>query len=122
MDRSRREDHADGAAGVQGVGMAEDRAQQVPLSAAIGEVRRELAKAIEEGRDSPVAFRAGPVELEFTVAFDRTVGGDAGVRVWVLSIGTRAEATRTETNRLKVTLTPVDRHGRYRLKGSTGSG
>jgi hypothetical protein len=101
--------------------VTEDQAQQVPLSAAIGEVRRELAKAIEEGRDSPVAFRAGPVELEFTVAFDRTVGGDAGVRVWVLSIGTRAEATRTETNRLKVTLTPVDRQGHDRLIGSIGS-
>ena len=101
--------------------MAEDEANQVPLSAAIGEVRRELAKAIEEGRDSPVAFRAGPVELEFTVAFDRTVGGDAGVRVWVISMGTKGEATWSETNRLKVTLTPVDRQGRDRLIGSVGS-
>ena len=100
--------------------MAEDRAQQVPLSAAIGEVRRELAKAIEEGRDSPVAFRAGPVELEFTVAFDRTVGGDAGIRVWVLSAGTKGEATWSETNRLKVTLTPVDREGHDQVIGSTG--
>ena len=101
--------------------MVEDQALQVPLSAAIGEVRRELARAIEEGRDSPIAFRAGPVELEFTVAFDRTVGGDAGVRVWVVSVGTKGEARWSETNRLKVTLTPVDREGHDRLIGSTAS-
>jgi hypothetical protein len=101
--------------------MDEDQAWRVPLSAAIGEVRRQLAEAIDEGRDSPVAFRAGPVELEFAVAFDRTVGSDAGVRVWVVSIGARGEATSSETNRLKVTLTPVDRDGRDRLIGSVGS-
>ena len=50
----------------------------VPLSAAIAEVRRELAVAIEEGKDSAVAFRAGPIEIEFDVAFESTVGGNAG--------------------------------------------
>lgn len=98
--------------------MVEDQAWQVPLSAAIGEVRRELVKAIEEGRDSPIAFRAGPVELEFTVGFDRTVGGDAGVHVWVVSVGAKGETTSSETNRLKVTLTPVNRQGGDQLIGS----
>ena len=74
--------------------MVEDQEWQVPLSAAIAEVRRELVKAIEEGRNSPVAFRAGPVELEFTVAFGRTVGGDAGVRVGWCRSGRRARRRR----------------------------
>ena len=93
----------------------------VRLSAAIGELRRELATAIEEGSDSEIAFRAGPIELEFEVAFSNTVGADAGVRVWVVSVGAKGEVQRAATNRLKVTLTPVDRQGQDRLIGSTGS-
>lgn len=93
----------------------------IPLSAAVAQVRRELVTAIEEGRDSPVAFEAGPVELEFTVAFDRSTGGDAGVRVWVLSLGAKGEQRRAEAHRLTVSLTPVDRQGQRRLIGSSGT-
>jgi len=81
----------------------------VPLSAAIGEVRRELERAMLEGSDSEVAFRAGAIEFEFTVGFERTADADAGVRVWVVSLGGKAGLQHTETNRLKVTLTPVNR-------------
>src|SRR4051794_31417930 len=101
--------------------MGKDEASDVLLSAAISEVRHELAIAIEEGRDSEVAFRAGPVELEFTVGFERTAGGDGGIRVWVVSVGGRGELQSSQTNRLKVTLTPVDRQGNDRLIGSTAS-
>ena len=101
--------------------MSESATSNVPLSAAISEVRRELARAIEEGADSPVAFRAGPVELEFCVEFATTAGGEAGVQVWVVSVGGRAERTSTETNRLKVTLTPVNRQGGDQLIGSVAS-
>ena len=45
----------------------DDDQDGVGLAAAIGQVRAELTKAIEEGKGSPVAFRAGPVELEFQV-------------------------------------------------------
>jgi Trypsin-co-occurring domain 2 len=89
--------------------------QGVRLSDAIAEVRRELSLAIEEGTDSDVAFRAGPVELEFDVAFASTSGADASVRVWVVSLGAKRETRRSATNRLKVTLTPVDREGNDQL-------
>jgi hypothetical protein len=98
--------------------VSESVTSNVPLSAAISEVRRELVRAIEEGTDSPVAFRAGPVELEFSVEFETTAGGEAGVKVWVVSVGGKAERTRSETNRLKVTLTPVNRQGGDQLIGS----
>lgn len=101
--------------------MAGDDSPYVRLSAAIGEVRRELETAMEEGRDSGIAFRAGPVELEFTVGFEHTAGADGGVRVWVISVGGKAELQTSQTNRLKVTLTPVDRLGQDRLIGSTAS-
>ncbi|GAB7005051.1 hypothetical protein JCM18899A_25240 [Nocardioides sp. AN3] len=93
----------------------------IRLADAISQVRRELAQAIEEGRDSPVAFRAGPVELEFEVVVEASAGADAGVRVWVVSLGARGEVKRGDTHRLRVTLTPVDRQGQDKLIGSTGS-
>src|SRR5690348_15187315 len=93
----------------------------VELAAAIGQVREQLALAIDQGKNSPIAFRAGPVEMEFEVTFSSTVGADAGVRVWVVSAGAKGEQARGRTHRLKVSLTPVDRSGADRLIGSVGS-
>jgi hypothetical protein len=92
----------------------------VRLSDAIGQVRSELERATEGGKDSALAFRAGPVELEFQVAFEVTAGADAGVRVWVISAGAKGEASRSASHRLKVTLTPVGRQGQDALIGSVG--
>jgi hypothetical protein len=83
----------------------------VGLADAIGTVRRELEAAIEAGLSSDVAFRAGSIELEFEVVFERTVSGDAGVRVWVVSVGGAGATSTSRTNRLKVILTPIDRTG-----------
>jgi hypothetical protein len=101
--------------------MDDEHTPQVGLSDAIGQVRAELERAIQAGRESPVAFRAGPVELEFQVAFEATASVDGGVRVWVLSAGAKGEATRSTSHRLKVTLTPTDRQGNDTLIGSIGS-
>lgn len=100
--------------------MGEGEPVRVELAAAIGQVREQLAKAIEDGKDSLVAFRAGPVELEFEVAFTASGGADVGVRVWVVSVGAKGEVSRAATNRLKVTLTPVDRTGKDKLIGDVG--
>jgi hypothetical protein len=98
-----------------------DDEEDVGLAAAIAQVRAELAQAIEEGRDSPVRFRAGPVELEFQVAVSRVKGVDGGIRVSVISLGAKGERGTTETNRVKVSLTPVDAAGNERLIGSEGT-
>lgn len=92
----------------------------IELAAAIGQVRAQLAQAIEEGADSPVAFRAGPIQLDFDVTFTKTGGGEAGVRVWVVTVSGKGEVASAKTHRLSVTLTPVDRSGRDKLIGSVG--
>ncbi len=61
--------------------MGDENMPQVRLSDAIGQVRAELERAIDAGKDSSIAFRAGPVELEFQVGFDASISSDAGVRV-----------------------------------------
>jgi hypothetical protein len=63
----------------------------VGLADAIEQVRAELEKAIKDGQESLVAFRAGPVEMEFEVAFTRTGGVNGGFQLSVLSFGAKRE-------------------------------
>ena len=93
----------------------------VGLAEAIGQVRTELEQAIKDGEHSAVAFRAGPVELEFEVAFARTGGVQGGFQLSVLSFGAKGERSSTATHRVKVALTPVDRQGQDKLIGDVGT-
>jgi Trypsin-co-occurring domain 2 len=78
------------------------------LADTIAAVRRELGSAQAAGRGQAVQFQAGPVELEFEVAVTRTRGGEGGVQIWVLTLGGKAELGQATTQRIKVTLHPVD--------------
>ena len=70
-----------------------DEAGEFPsLADTIAAVRRELSSAQAAGQGEPVQFRTGPVELEFEVAVTRTRGGEAGVQVWVLTLGGKGRA------------------------------
>jgi Trypsin-co-occurring domain 2 len=61
------------------------------LAETIAAVRRELSSAQTDGAGQAIQFRTGQVELEFEVAVTRTGGGEAGVRVWVLTLGAKGE-------------------------------
>ena len=78
------------------------------LADTIAAVRRELSLAQAAGQGQPVQFRTGPVELEFEVAVTRTGGGQAGVQLWVLTLGGKGELGQANTQRIKVTLQPVN--------------
>ena len=78
------------------------------LADTIAAVRRELASAQAAGTGQAVQFRTGPVELEFEVAVTRTGGGQAGVQLWVLTVGGKGELGHATTQRIKVTLQPVN--------------
>jgi hypothetical protein len=78
------------------------------LADTIAAVRRELASAQAAGQEQAVQFRTGPVELEFDVAVTRTRGGQAGVQIWVLTLGGKLGREHATTQRIKVTLQPVD--------------
>src|SRR5215472_15462816 len=91
-----------------GVGMGNENIEFPSLAETIVAVRRELTSAQKAGQGQPVQFRTGPVELEFEVAVTRTGGGQAGVQLWVLTLGGKAELGQATTQRIKVTLQPVD--------------
>ncbi|MFE1369274.1 trypco2 family protein [Streptomyces anulatus] len=82
----------------------------VGLAEAIGAIRDELQRAELQGRGQPVQFRTGPVELEFTVDVKKDAEGRAKVSVLPFGIGAEAKAAvgRGTTNRLQLTLHPVD--------------
>jgi hypothetical protein len=78
------------------------------LADTIAAVRRELSLAQAAGQGQAVQFRAGPVELEFEVAVTCTGGGEAAVQLWVLTLGGKGELEKATTQRIKVTLQPVN--------------
>jgi len=78
------------------------------LADTIAAVRRELSSAQKAGQGQLVQFRTGPVELEFEVAVTRSGGGEAGVQLWVLTLGGKLDRGHATTQRIKVTLQPVN--------------
>jgi hypothetical protein len=107
----------------KGFGAMTDEADPagVGLADAIKQVRAELEQAIQDGAGSAVAFRAGAVEMEFEVAVTRTKGINGGVQISVISFGAKGEKSNAATNRVKVSLTPVNRDGSDTLIGDTGT-
>ena len=88
--------------------MSQGEANLPSLADTIAAVRRELSAAQMAGQGQPVQFRTGPVELEFEVAVTRNGGGQAGVQLWVLTLGGKGELAHATTQRIKVTLQPVN--------------
>ena len=77
------------------------------LADTITAVRRELSSAQPAGQGQSIQFRTGPVELDFEVAVTRSGGGEAGIQLWVLTLGGKLERGHATTQRIKVTLQPV---------------
>lgn len=88
-----------GSDAVPGLGLAE----------AIELVRVELLAAAAAGAASRLAFRPENVELEFDVVFGSSASAERGVGVWVVTLGSNDAVSESRTQRLKVTLVPIDR-------------
>ena len=89
--------------------MGKEDSEFPSLADTIAAVRRDLSAAQTAGQGQPIQFRTGPVELELEVAVTHTRGGEGGVQIWVLTLGGKLERERANTQRIKVTLQPVDR-------------
>jgi len=78
----------------------------IELGEVIGELRRELQQAMDAGKGQPLRFVLGPVELEATVVVEKSGGGGAKVRFWVIELGGDGKAGKTSTQRVKLVLQP----------------
>lgn len=79
---------------------------ELGVAEAIGQLRCEIAASMQSARDEPLQFLLGPVELELQVQL-AAKGGVKGEAKWVVvSFGAEAGAERTNTHKVKLTLTP----------------
>jgi NTP-dependent ternary system trypsin peptidase co-occuring protein len=88
-----------------------DEAKPVPLADFVSGLREEL-RAAQAHRDPGLQFAVGPVSVEFTMVTGREGGPEAKVRFWVVEAGGSAKWSKEETQKMSLTLTPVDEHGR----------
>jgi len=81
----------------------------VELARYIESLREELVTAWMAGRDSPVGFEVGSVELEVSINAERTAEVKGGVRFWVLDAGLGGSVMTQSAQRVKLSLVPRDR-------------
>ncbi|MER7393939.1 trypco2 family protein [Streptomyces sp. NPDC000151] len=79
---------------------------KIPLADAVAALRDELLEAVGRGAGQDLAFKVGPVELEFTVELREDVKAKGGFTAWVVSAGAEAGVARGDAQRVMVTLTP----------------
>jgi hypothetical protein len=84
--------------------------QPVPLAAFVAGLREELRIA-QSSRDPGLQFVVGDVSVEFTIVTEREGGPEAKVRFYVVEAGGSARWSKEATQKVSMTLTPVDEHG-----------
>lgn len=82
----------------------------VALAEFVSGLREELRTA-QAAREPGLQFAVGPVSVEFTVVTAREGGPEGKVRFWVVEAGGSARWSREATQKVSLTLTPVDERG-----------
>lgn len=96
----------------------------IELASVISDLRDELERAIVAGDGEELRFELGPIELEVTVAVERSGDGTGKVRFWVLELGVEQRRDTTDTQRIKLSLMPrlgAQKQNAY-VSGQTGPG
>ncbi|MFF7197161.1 trypco2 family protein [Streptomyces sp. NPDC008079] len=78
----------------------------IELSAMIRELRRELDSAMTDGEGERLRFELGTVEVEATVTVGKEAGGQGKVRFWVVEAGGDGKVTRSDVQKITLTLQP----------------
>lgn len=79
----------------------------IELASVIRDLREELEQAIAAAESEALRFELGTIELELSIAVERTGQAGAKVRFWVVESGADTKANRTSTQLIKVTLRPT---------------
>ncbi|MFJ9777769.1 trypco2 family protein [Kitasatospora sp. NPDC101157] len=78
----------------------------IELSDVIRDLRAQLEQAVAEGAGRAIQFELGEVELEVSLALERSAEGGARVRFWVVELGGDGKRGHTDTQRVRLTLHP----------------
>lgn len=79
----------------------------IELASVIRDLREELERAIVASEGEALRFELGSIELELSVALDRSGQVGAKVRFWVVESGTDAALSATSTQRISLSLQPT---------------
>ena len=83
----------------------------IGLAEAIGRVRAELEDARVRGEGQELRFRLDEVTLEFGVELTREGGAEAGINIWVVSVGAKGGVSSAHTNTVTVSMVPQVKSG-----------
>lgn len=86
----------------------------VRLAEAIKALRAELIEATTTENTSGLRFKPGPVELTVEAGLTKNVGGNTGIKWWLVEAGVEASRQSMVMQTLRITLQPVvtDSEGR----------
>lgn len=73
----------------------------------IKDLREELERAVVAAEGKMLRFELGAIELEMSVALERSGQAGAKVRFWVVETGAEATAGTNSTQRIKLELQPT---------------
>lgn len=79
----------------------------IELASVIKDLREELERAIGVAEGAALRFELGTIELEVSVAVERSGHAGAKVRFWVMESDAEAAVAATGTQRIKLALRPV---------------
>ncbi|GAA3185503.1 MULTISPECIES: trypco2 family protein [Streptomyces] len=79
----------------------------IELSSVIKDLRDELERAVVAAEGEALRFELGTIELEVSVALERTGHAGAKVKFWVVESGADATVAATSTQRLTLALRPT---------------
>lgn len=78
----------------------------IELADLIWQLRHELSRAMWAGEHTDLRFEPGPVELELTVAVERSTQPGVKAKLYVLEAGIDAKRSSIVTQRIHLTLHP----------------
>ncbi|WP_371675949.1 trypco2 family protein [Streptomyces sp. NBC_01276] len=79
----------------------------IELASVIRDLREELGRAIADAEGEALRFELGPIELELTVALERSGQAGAHVRFWVVESGAEAAVSAASAQRVSLALRPA---------------
>ncbi|GCD99270.1 trypco2 family protein [Embleya hyalina] len=82
------------------------------LTAVIRDLRAELEAAVTAADGAALLFELGPIELEVSVAVERSATAGANVQFWVVEASGEGKVGSTGTQRINLSLTPRLNPGR----------
>lgn len=87
-------------------------ALDIPIAAAIQELRDQIRECVLEGKDKDIVFTPTGIEVELSVTFKAEATAKGGFKLLaLLDLSAEAKAARESLHKIKLSLSVADRNG-----------